>query len=115
MSEIEKMYRRCKIKRQQTCRSSDTCYNGSLNKCEGCNSYQFPPFTPEKQIEILKLLCQRRFIEFGTTPDNEYFLYDHDCCQTHSKHFEEAVSEFVCTLWQDLTPEEKQQVKGILE
>ena len=63
MSEVEKMYRRCKIKKRQTCRSSDTCYNGSLNECEGCNSYQFPPFTAEKQLSLIKFLSN--FLAFN--------------------------------------------------
>ena len=97
MNEVEKMYENAGV---------EPIY--PYTKC-------YPDFTTEKQIEILKLLCQQRFIELGTTPDDEYFLYDHDCCQSHSQHFNEAVAKFVNMLWQDLTEEEKQRVKGILE
>ena len=103
MSEIEKMYRRYKIKRQQTCRSSDTCYNGSLNECEGCNSYQFPPFTPEKQIKVTLKLWEFRL---NIYPDFDLLV---------NSSYGEIIATFVNNLWPDLTEEEKQQVKGILE
>jgi hypothetical protein len=60
MSEIEKMYMRCKIKKQQICRHSNTCYNCSLDECEGCNKYQYPPFTAEKQIKILCFIVNNK-------------------------------------------------------
>ena len=97
MSEIEKMYENIGV---------EPIY--PYTKC-------YPDFTSEKQIEILKLLCQRRFIELGLTPDDEYFLYDHGYCQSHSQYFEEAVAKFVSMIWQDLTEDEKQQIKEILK
>ena len=102
MSEIEKMYMRCKIKKQQTCSHSDTCYNGSLDECEGCKAYQYPPFTAEKQLEIVKMIL------FSTWWMNLKRLQ-------FSEKFDEGLAQMINELWQDLTEEEKQQVKGILE
>jgi hypothetical protein len=36
-------------------------------------------------------------------------------CGTNAYGFEEALANFVNSLWQDLTKKEKHQVKGILE
>lgn len=101
MNEIEKMYENANVE--------DKNINNQLYK-----DLNYPQFTAEKQIRILNLLCRRRFIELGVTPDNEYFLYDHNCCQSHNQHFNEAVAKFVNMLWQSLTEEEKQQIKEIL-
>lgn len=102
MSEIEKMYMRCKIKKQQTCSHSDTCYNGSLNECEGCNSYQYPPFTAEKQVELIKWLIVH---SPNTCLEDEIIV----------SAFEDSLANIINTMWQDLTEEEKQQIKNILE
>jgi hypothetical protein len=116
MKEITKLYENAGVLKE--CLSP--CYiNKTWRKTRDCpncdNREYYPPFTAEKQIEILKLLCQRRFIEFGTTPDEEYFLYDNDCHQSYNQHFDEAVAKFVNMLWQNLTEGEKQQIKEILE
>lgn len=102
MNEIEKMYTRCKIKKHQTCSHSDTCYNGSLDECEGCNSYKYPPFTADKQLELIK------------------WLLDSICLLNlkrlqFSENFENDLAGLINCLWQDLTEEDKQQIKEILK
>ena len=80
----------------------------------------YPPFTAEKQIELIKWLSD--FTDFGT------FSIDHDkseygiafCVHDDGyyfvdKIFEECIAKSIKYLWQSLTEEEKQQVKGILE
>ena len=121
MSEIEKMYMRCKIKKQQICSHSDTCYNCSLDECEGCNAYQYPPFTAEKQLELIKLLMKQE--DFSWTiqqqgKDTKYVFYvGYEYGSGDFKEFTEALAGIINDLWamQYLTEEEKQQVKGILE
>ena len=130
MSEIEKMYMRCKIKKQQTCSHSDTCYNGSLDECEGCNAYQYPPFTAEKQIELIKWLGKLDGkLEITCTYNKEKFIFyfyfnrktdkNPDPKYPYSNFLNEdieiLIASLINSLWQDLTEEEKQQVKGILE
>lgn len=117
MSEIEKMYMRCKIKKQQTCRSSDTCYNGSLNRCEGCNSYQYPPFTPEKQLELFKLLIKHPKTEVYCRYANSKYkliMYTEDCCAHDMDSFESALASVVCDVWGLLSEEERKQIAEIL-
>lgn len=101
MSEIEKMYENARIEKTKgdclfypldvhTCgRSYDECL------------YYYPPFTAEKQIELIKWMIKtnhRYFIQYISV-DN----------------FSETIASIFNSYWQSLTPEEKQQVKGILE
>lgn len=95
MSEIEKLYRNAGV------------------ESVGFNTYkledEYPQFTAKKQLELIKLIAHRKGY-----PDYEYFgnLFD-DYVQLLD--FNEALAKLVNILWQDLTEEEKQQVKGILE
>lgn len=100
MSEIEKMYARAMIKPLSitVCGVDEQIIN-------------YPPFTAEKQLEMIKLIANSKGY-----PDYEYFgnLFD-DYIQL--LEFDEALAKLVNDLWamQYLTEEEKQQVKGILE
>lgn len=116
MSEIEKMYERCKIKKQQTCSHSDTCYNGSLDECEGCNAYKYPPFTAEKQLLLLQWICKKfQEIYISHTDFKEFqsweIVYK---ISVHSNSFEECLCAFINLFWQSLTEEEKEAIRGIL-
>ena len=87
-------------------------------ECEGCvNSskmqevYSYPPFTAEKQIEIIKWLAKRPLtidkvdgeFEFSTG----YKLSDFG-------NFEESLAELINNLWQDLTESEQNEIREIL-
>ena len=96
-------------------------------QCEDCENFVYPPFTAEKQIELIKwLMCKKQTIQV------ELRLYENDYCISHitecedndaieyvetgrKNTFEEALAELVSDLWQDLTDAEKQQIKEILE
>lgn len=117
MSEIEKMYRRCKIKKQQTCRSSDTCYSGSLDRCEGCNSYQYPPFTAEKQIELIKWLIQNKRLCIHKAEYSNNFYMDTATTRLNgvdNSSFEECLAGMLNLIWQDCTEVEQEQIRRIL-
>ena len=114
MSEIEKMYENAKI---------------TLKKCSECDNNMdcgfgkdcYPPFTAEKQIELIKWLGKNKN-GFGVFNDGteglschcdfnwEWFRKDF-----YTEDFDNALAGLINSLWQDLTEEEKQQVKGILE
>lgn len=71
----------------------------------------YPPFTAEKQISLIIFLSYK----YGKgllinlrTMDKDIDIYDFEL-------FGECLAKLVNKLWQDLTEEEKQQVKGILE
>jgi hypothetical protein len=90
MSEIEKMMQNANIEKHW----NSTPYGGVEE--------HYPPFTVEKQIEIVKMIL------FSTWWLNLKRLQ-------FSEKFDEGLAQMINELWQDLTPEEKQQVKGILE
>ena len=118
MSEIEKMMQNANIKQNRmcewTCKDNDFCNA----KCEHYESTQlyYPPFTAEKQIELIKFILGKG-VYYDTDKDYKefWFHYTDDIENADYKPFEEAVCEFINVAWQDLTEEEKQQVKGILE
>ena len=82
----------------------------------------YPEFTAEKQIAIIKWLSRRSHITIGL--GLPWGQYDDDWwCVTCKKggvgtdayKLEEALAGFINNLWQDLTEEEKRQIKEILE
>lgn len=94
MSEIEKMYENAGV---------------VLRKCSECDNNMdcgygkdcYPTFTAEKQLEIVKQIL------FSTWWMNLKRLQ-------FSEKFDEGLAQMINELWQDLTPEEKQQIRGIL-
>jgi hypothetical protein len=81
----------------------------------------YPPFTAEKQLELIKWLGKNKN-GFGLFNDGTEGLSCH--CDFHwewfrkdfyAEDFDNALAGLINSLWQDLTEEEKQQVKGILE
>lgn len=63
----------------------------------------YPPFTAEKQLKLIKWLIIEGYIEDMLT------------VQISEENFEACLADTFNELWQDLTEEEQQQVKGILE
>ena len=133
MSEITKLYENAEItpKRCSECDNNMDCGFG-----KDC----YPPFTAEKQIAILmfilnkfgdigfqkmysirgndestrkdfiKCLCDCEHETFDSRPVDFYYQNS-----ASGDNLEESLVGLINTLWQSLTSEEKQQVKGILE
>lgn len=103
MSEIEKLYENAGVEKEE---------RYSLN----CEYYEeYPPFTATKQLELIKWLGIRdEFNFYQNKVTKDWIFYDHEKDATHY-NFELGLASWVNYLWQDLTEEEKQQVKGILE
>ena len=73
-------------------------------------------FSPYKQLELIKLLSKKQYVYIIMSADKEYYLCtDNSFISGYNKQFDEALAMFINAYWQDLTPEEKQQVKGVLE
>ena len=78
-----------------------------------------PPFTAEKQIELIKFLLKnyegldisKKINRFNFLVDNATFIG----CHHNDKSFEESLAGVINKLWADMPEEEKLQVKGILE
>jgi len=119
MNEVEKMYENAGIKKvRQT-----TIARGDYPIAVGFEDY--PAFTAEKQIAIIKLISKqgqviienwekdnRGFnVTFRANSNLRYITMD---CITR-KTVEEALAQIVNDIWQDLTEEERKQIKEILE
>lgn len=121
MSEIEKMYENAGINKIGIKRCSGIKQSVCLHNCNECESfdYKYPPFTAEKQIEIIKFLIGKHasFNMFKNYEQKDLYMVYYECRYFPKQYlpFEEALAESINYLWQSLTSEEKLQVKGILE
>ncbi len=93
MNEIEKLYENAGVERVQHCvlcdnPCPDDCYTGYL-------------FTAEKQLELIKWMIKT---------NHRYFIQD-----IIVDDFSKTLAGVFNLYWQDLTKEEKQQIKEILE
>lgn len=107
MSEIKRMYENTEVKLVADVKfpTKDTNYNVSC-----------PPFTAEKQLELIKWLAINKGISINY--DDRYFEWGMatDFYGGHFfDNFDECLANLVNVIWQDLSTEEKQQVKVILE
>ena len=104
MTEVEKMYKSAGVDYEER-------YNNCILNKEGecklkCNcdickyseeKYIYPPFTAEKQLELIKWIACNKINE----------------CKNID--FGETLAELMNSFWQSLTKEDKQQIKEILE
>ena len=70
-------------------------------------------FTDTKQLELIKwLVCNIDHLDIYKNP-KDYFLA---CLFKGGKHkdFSQALAGLVCELWDDLIPEQREEVRGIL-
>lgn len=96
MSEITKLYENC-----------------NFEKSMGVGSpLALHPFTAEKQIELIKLLAKGEVKINNEDGEYEFSIFD---TISDFSSFEESLADLTNRMWQDLTEEEQQQVKGILE
>jgi len=118
MSEIEKMYENANIKAKEYCdRDSDACMTccPEWENRQDCRKYKsvMPPFTAEKQLSLIIWLSHKS-IEIS-----DFFIDIKDkrehCVSRHGLQFEDALAQLINLIWQDLTDEEKAEIRGILE
>lgn len=133
MSEIEKMYENAGIEKVKDyyCPNCETKLEDWVGKHKGyicpnercdyalCDaeedfqeclehlSYRekYPPFTAEKQLSLMAFLINRKVGLSFKTEQGEITI----------EAISRGLAGIVNRIWQDLTEEEKQQVKGILE
>ena len=128
MNEVEKMYRNYNIEKIRYCEVEDECPFMFGHRCEDCDLkpkpeyYIYPPFTAEKQLELYKYLCKPFLIttryyfdEFSITAENTFEWKTMTKVSVTGKTYEECIAKLVNNLWQDLTEEERKQIKEILE
>jgi hypothetical protein len=118
MNEVEKLYRNCGIENYRLENYSGLVPDGYIiiddENREGYVKEIVRDFTAEKQLEMVKFMLHKG-IYYDTDGDTYWFHYTDEIENATYRPFEEAIAEFINDLWQDLTEEEKQQIKNILE
>lgn len=75
----------------------------------------YPPFTAEKQLNIVKFLLNKS-VYYDTYGDREYWFHLSDEIENSKyREFDEAIAECINKMWKDLRDYEKVQIKEILE
>lgn len=111
MSEIEKMYARAMIKPLSitVCGVDEQIIN-------------YPPFTAEKQIELIKLITSLGVCEIENWNDKGFHfvikresIYPTMFLSLSNINLQETLADVINNLWQDLTEGERKQIKEVLE
>lgn len=136
MSEIEKMYENAGVDYEERYNNCTLNKEGDCElkcSCDICKyseeKYIYPIFTAEKQLLLLQLLARIESADYF-----QFFFYEIKqewvfrlnmltelSCESayiyesRNKNFDECIAGLINIIWQDLSPEEKQQIKGILE
>lgn len=84
------------------------CNHRRMTRCCGCDWLGCPPFTAEKQLKILCFIVNNKH---SVTFHDQVFGGD----KLTLEKIQEDLAWAVNRIWQDLTEEEKKQVKGVLE
>lgn len=117
MSEVTKLYKNAGVLKE--CLSP--CYiNKTWRKTHDCpncdNRENYPPFTAEKQLSLIKLLSKYLIhIDSDNGKYEVYILSIGNLQYDYYDTFEETLAYCINNLWQDLTEEERKQIKEILE
>ena len=117
MNEVEKLYENAGVKQSRMCEW--TCKD-SVFCSQNCQHYKstklhYPPFTAEKQLNIIKwLMKNNKDYQYDTYCDTYWFIIDDDReCKKYQK-FDEALAELLNLYWQDFDEEERNSIKEIL-
>lgn len=127
---IEKLYELAGIKATHNCDSCvylkldvmrDYCRKYENGKSD-CNDKSFPPFTEEKQLKLIRWIQINKYKQYLHFVDvvSSYFRGLKFETEEEEKKFIDSeypqkLAKFVCELWDDLTPEQREEIKRILE
>lgn len=135
MNPIEEMMEKYGVKKVRPCDICDRLAPGDQTgyACIGCNhcgkdELIYPPFTPEKQLEVIKLIASKKICSLTI---NNYDYNKRSCiyrifsdhiqggyigwfCECN-KDFAIALANILTNLFMHLTPTQRQQIKEILE
>jgi len=128
MSEIEKIYENAGIKKEviKGCYDyysklgidiwkENDCAGKNCDTCKKDKSIKrYPPFTAEKQIEILQFCLKWGQVHILQGIDDEYRIENSCYRQGYQPTIADAIANYINEKWEKLTPEEKQQIKEIL-
>jgi len=131
MTEIEKMYENAGIE-TNCCKYAEYGYEGEEgtwfyctkenkecwtypNGDANCVEKSYPPFTAEKQIELIKWLSKRRLLNITFCENkNTYQLSNNKCTGSFCSDLATAVATLVQCELDFCTEKEKEEIRGIL-
>ena len=121
MNEVEKMYRNAHVyPRVYGDITKETFENKVFNMTDMCNE----TFTAEKQISLIKWLGELDMLEImRTTREDKAWIINTEYGMSGNVYkyssrklsFADTLANLINELWQDLTEEERKQIKEILE
>lgn len=99
----------------------NNCENLWIFDCLKCEKAKkiLPPFTAEKQLELIKWVSNFKVYESVIHKDRKWFMCAsigcNDYCESRNESFEQALASLILELWKDLTDDQKQEIKRILQ
>lgn len=106
MSEITKLYENAGVEKSKCWDDCNTCTRTSCDKNISYVKAEYPPFTAEKVLKIIVFFLNKEIkLDFSVEENTKMSV----------ENFKECIAQLGVEYWQDLTEEEKQQVKRILE
>lgn len=118
MNEVDKLYENAEPNRDCNLYKHFTECPMKHTQCEDCENFAYPPFTAEKQLYIIKWLLKNYDIGLSQLGERIDTSLDGVNCISglgSGNTFEESLAQAINDLWQDLTEEERKQIKEILE
>lgn len=122
MTEIDKMYENAGINKREiencTYKNSTPCGH-SCDDGEDCPYLEikndYPPFTAEKQLELIKLLTRQCDLTISHFRKWEFLYFDgQEPTQATGKDFSETFAKLVNAYWEFFAEKEKEQIRKIL-
>ena len=112
MMEVENLYKNAGVK--------PTVRDDAIGKgyyIEHQRVEEYPPFTSGKQLELIKWSARREpKVEIGYSSVHGYWVENlTDTRYYFGDQFDNALVSLINNLWQDLTEQERQQIKEILQ
>ena len=115
MSVVDKLYELAGFKR-----SKPSCAECFLDRHSCCRSYDecpelYPPFTAEKQLELIKWLGKYDYFEVYYRPVQKDWIFGNKTTDSSHYDFTLGLASWVSYLWKDLTETEQEEIRKILK
>ena len=120
MAEIEKLYKAIFGELEPNCSICESLVNCEIIKnTHNCNRFECnykKLFDVQKRYKLIEWMLGK-WVEVKLTHflDGGYYITTFDNLSYVFKNFEDAIASFINNIWQDLTEEERKQIKEILE
>lgn len=113
---IEKLYKLAKVEKlNKVSIHLNKAYNFEFHETDTKSDF-YSPFTDTKQLELIKWSAFEKRFSMKYINAKWYFSTGEMGMSTSAKYepFEQLLAYFICNLWQDLTDEQREEVRGIL-